>query len=186
MRDAAKEVRSMSISSISDSLPCLTEAGFNVGTECSDAQYERVAWTREGVRIVIEHEIIHYTLFLSMYLRDREVDVNRLFEKHGLPYRRKYEYPDKTCLEKAIIYMSDAVTGFISKYRDDPDGLKAALEKALILESTETEEERYLRAADQQYLAGNYHQAVHFYEHAGSIMSDLQRKRYNRAKEKLS
>ena len=111
----------------------LTGAGFTEETECVDEKhgYERIAWTREDIRIVIEHESYHYALILSMYLDGKEVDVNKLFLAQDLPYRRKYEYPDKSRLERAIAYMREAVTGLLGRYKDDPEGLRSALCDAL-------------------------------------------------------
>ncbi|MBO4687442.1 MAG: hypothetical protein J5636_02930 [Clostridiales bacterium] len=174
----------MFIPSMTEALSSLLDLGFIVETESAVDRYERLACTREDIRIVIEHESYHLALILSMFLDSKEVDVNKLFEALALPYRRKYEYPDKDSLSKAIAYMTEAVSGCIGPYRDDPEGLKSALAEALIPESDMTEEEKYLLAADREYLAGNYRQAIVFYEHAESNMSELQRKRYNRVIEK--
>ena len=177
----------MSFASISDAFSFLTESGYVMEVESSDDKYERLVFSREEIRIVIEHEIIHYAFFLSIYLGDKKVDVNKLFENHNLPYRCKYEYPDKSRLEKGIAYMKEAMKRLVKEiYPEDISGFKAVLSEALLPESTETMEERYLLAADQRYLAGDYKQAVHFYEQAGPILNDLQKRRYIRAKEMVN
>lgn len=116
----------MFISTISDEFSFLVNSGFVEAAECCNEQYDRISWTRDDVRIVIENERYHYALILSIYFQEKEIDVNKLFEAYDLPYRRKYEYPDKDRIGKAITYLKEAVEGFITKFTDDPEGMKAA------------------------------------------------------------
>ena len=52
----------MFISTISDEFSFLVNSGFVEAAECCNEQYDRISWTRDDVRIVIENERYHYAL----------------------------------------------------------------------------------------------------------------------------
>ena len=160
-------------------------SGYVFETEHSANKYECVALKKDDVRITISNFSYEWTLFLNMYIRDEEVDMNELLAAHGINCKSSYQYYGAG-IEKGVDYLAEMINKLVNDiYKADQSGFEAALQNAVIDRSPETVSRHYLEAADKYYLANDYVQALNFYSQAEPYMSELQKKRYEKLRNHL-
>lgn len=174
----------MFISLCASRMAFLTDPGYSFCVECNTDKYERIAWTNNDIRITLEHTYYEFCLELSIYIRGKEVDVDRFFNDLDIPCRSRYEYWGAG-MEKGVEFFAAALDKLINDiYLTDKDGLMQLLEKTLTPPPAPLHE-YYLTIADRAYLSGDFHWAARFYKLAEGFMTGLQKKRYARALSKI-
>ena len=158
----------------------LIDAGYIYWLEVRSSNYERIAWKNRNVIITIEHESYEFRLVLDIYVHGKKVDVAKLFSDLDLPYRSSYEYFGAG-IEKGVAYLAEALDKLINDiYRMDENGLITKLEGTL-LPPPPPIHIYDLERADQAYLSGDFRWAARFYKQHASCLTDLQKRRYDRA-----
>ena len=109
----------------------LIDAGYIFWLELRSARYERIAWKYRDVIITLDHTSYEFAIELDIYVHGKEVDVNKLFNDLGLPFKTRYEYCGAG-MEKGIAHFAEVLEKLINDiYLHNYDGLVRKLENTI-------------------------------------------------------